>query len=52
MAKRTEKATKVTPKKDRAWFKRKVAELKTELEKLPAERQEQFRSDVQDRKEH
>ena len=28
---------KQAPKKDRAWFGRKVAELKTELEKLPAD---------------
>lgn len=28
-------------KKDRAWFERKVAELKAELEKLPADRREQ-----------
>jgi hypothetical protein len=31
-----------TSKNDRGWFQRKVAELKTELEKLPADRQEQF----------
>ena len=42
MTKRTGKAKKTEPKKDRAWFERKVAELKTELEKLPADRQEQF----------
>ena len=30
-------------KKDQAWFERKVAELKTELEKLPADRQEQLK---------
>ena len=30
------------PKDDRAWFERKVAELKAELEKLPADRQEQL----------
>ena len=33
MKKRTDKPA----KKDRVWFERKVAELKTELEKLPAE---------------
>jgi hypothetical protein len=36
------------PKKDRAWFERKVAELKTELEKLPADRQEQLRRELED----
>jgi site-specific DNA recombinase len=41
MAKRTGKAAKRTaPKKDRAWFEQKIAELKTELEKLPADRQD------------
>jgi hypothetical protein len=34
---------KVSPKKDRAWFERKVAELRGELDKLPADRQEQLR---------
>jgi len=32
--------------KDPAWFNRKVAELKAELEKLPAERQEQFEREL------
>jgi hypothetical protein len=36
------------PKKDRAWFERKVAALKTELEKLPADRQEQLRRELED----
>jgi hypothetical protein len=40
---------KAPPKKDRAWFERKVAELKTELEKLPADRQEQVRRELQDK---
>ena len=44
MAKRASKAKeKAAPKKDRAWFERKVSELKTELEKLPAYRQEQLK---------
>lgn len=44
MTKRARKAKKKAPlKKDRAWFERKVAELKTELEKLPADRQEKLR---------
>jgi hypothetical protein len=47
MTKRTGKAKKkATPKKDRAWFERKVAELKTELEKLPADRQEQLKREL------
>jgi hypothetical protein len=36
-----------TPKKDQAWFERKVAELKAELEKLPADRQEQLRRELE-----
>jgi hypothetical protein len=36
------------PNKDRAWFERKVAALKTELEKLPADRQEQLRRELKD----
>ncbi len=35
-------------KKDRTWFERKVAELKAELEKLPADRQEQLRRELED----
>jgi len=31
---------KAVPKKDRAWFERKVAELEAEAEKLTADRQE------------
>ena len=33
--------------KDQAWFERKVAELKAELERLPAERQEQLRRELE-----
>jgi hypothetical protein len=45
--KRTGKAKKAAaPKKDREWFERQVAELKAELEKLPADRQEQFRREL------
>jgi len=40
-------AKKAAPKKDRAWFERKVAELKRELEKLPADRQEQLRRELE-----
>jgi hypothetical protein len=46
--KRTGKPKKTAaPKKDRAWFERKVAELKTELEKLPADRQEQLKRELE-----
>jgi hypothetical protein len=36
------------PKKDPAWFERKVVELKAELDKLPADRQEQLRRELED----
>jgi hypothetical protein len=53
MIKRTEKTRKkAAPKKDQAWFERKVAELKAELEKLPADRQEQLRRELKEGKEH
>jgi hypothetical protein len=49
MTKRTGKAKKkAVPKKDRAWFERKVAELKAEAEKLPADRQEQLTRELED----
>ena len=35
--------TKPRPKQDWAWFERKVAELKAQLEKLPADRQEELK---------
>ena len=47
MKKRTGKAKNTGPKKDRAWFERKVAELKAELEKLAADRQEQLRRELE-----
>ena len=48
MKKRIDKAKKKTgPKKNRAWFERKVAELKTELDKLPADRQGQLRQKLE-----
>jgi hypothetical protein len=40
--KRTAKPKKDAPKKDQAWFKRKVTELGARLAKLPAARQEQL----------
>jgi hypothetical protein len=52
MAKRAGKAKKkAAPKKDRAWFEGKVAELKAEIEKLPADRQEQLLSELRDKSE-
>lgn len=42
MKKRTGKSKKAAPKKDRTWFEQKVAELKSELEKLPADRQQRL----------
>jgi hypothetical protein len=47
MKKRTGSAKKAGPKKDRVWFARKVAELKAELEKLPADRQEQLKRELE-----
>lgn len=37
---------KTETEKDRDWLQRKVAELKSELEKLPVERQEQLRREL------
>ena len=45
-------AKKAAPKRDRAWFERKVAELKAELEKLPADRQEHLARELEEGKEH
>jgi hypothetical protein len=52
MTKRAKRAGEKTgkktgPKKDRAWFERKVAELKAELENLPADRQEQLKRELE-----
>jgi hypothetical protein len=47
MKKRTIKAKKAEPKKDPAWFEQKVAELKTELQKLPKDRQEQLKRELE-----
>jgi hypothetical protein len=43
------KKRKGKPKQDREWFERKVAELKSELEKLPADRQEQLTRELEHR---
>jgi hypothetical protein len=48
MKKRTGKAKRAEPKKDRAWFEQKVAELKTELEKLPEDRREQLKREMEE----
>jgi hypothetical protein len=37
---------KAAPPRDRASFERQVAELKAALEKLPADRQDQFRREL------
>jgi hypothetical protein len=39
--------TKAEPKRDWTWFERTVAELKTELEKLPADRQEELMRELE-----
>jgi hypothetical protein len=53
MAKRASRSKKkARPKMDQAEFQRKVAELKAELERLPADRQEQFRRELEGGKEH
>lgn len=52
MVKRAGKAMKrVAPKRNRAWFERKVAELKAEAEKLPADRQEELTRKLKDESE-
>jgi len=50
MKRRADKANKTGPKKDRAWFERRVAELKTELKKLPVDRQDQLRRELETEK--
>jgi hypothetical protein len=42
-----ESKTKPRPKQDRAWFERQVAELGRALEKLPADRQEQLKRELE-----
>ena len=44
----TKRTKKAAPKKDREWFERKVAELKAELDKLPADRQERLMRELED----
>jgi hypothetical protein len=50
MKKHAAKAKKAVPK-DREWFERKVSELKAELEKLPRDRQEQLRRELNEEQE-
>jgi hypothetical protein len=51
MTKRSGKAKKhAPPKKDRAWFERKVAELKCELDKLQVDRREQLKRKLETEK--
>ena len=45
MRKKTAK-TKPAPKRDQAWFERKVAELGRALNKLPADRQEKLEREL------
>ena len=47
--KRTAKTKSKPPKRDQAWFERKVAELKAELEKLPVDRQEELMRELKER---
>ena len=35
------------PRKDSAWFRRKVAELKREAERLPVDRQERLKKEIE-----
>jgi hypothetical protein len=46
MKKRT--GRKAASKKDRTWFEQKMAELKAELAKLPADRQEQLKRELEE----
>ncbi len=49
MSKRTNKTkVKAMPKKGRAWFEREVAELKTDLDKLSEDRQEQLNRELKE----
>ncbi len=51
MKKHAGKTKKAKPKRSAEWFERKVAELKAELQKLPADRQEQLRRELEDKDE-
>ncbi len=47
MRQRTHKANNTAPAANQEWFQRKVAELKAELEKLPVDRQEQLKRELE-----
>jgi hypothetical protein len=47
MRQRTHKAKNTGPAENHEWFQRKVAELKAELEKLPVDRQEQLKRELE-----
>jgi hypothetical protein len=51
MKKETSKAKRAGTEKDREWFERKVAELKAELDTLPADRQEQLKRKLEEESE-
>jgi hypothetical protein len=51
LAKRMNNSKNVMSKQDRQWFEGKVAEVKAELEKLPAVRQEQLKRELEEEKE-
>ena len=47
MRKKTARTKAKLPKRDQAWFERKVAELKAAIDKLPENRQEAFRRELE-----
>jgi hypothetical protein len=47
MRQRTHKTNNTAPAANQEWFQRKVAELKAELEKLPVDRQEQLKRELE-----
>jgi hypothetical protein len=49
MRKKTAKTEAKPPRRDQAWFERKVAELGRALNKLPADRQEQLERELEKR---
>ncbi len=50
MAERRKKPNRADRKKERAWIDKKLAELKTETAKLPEERQEQLKRELDEEK--
>jgi hypothetical protein len=49
MRKKTAKTKAKPPKRDQAWFERKVAELGRALNKLPADRQKELERELEER---